>query len=75
MLHFGYPFKHFIWQTWQEGEIPFWNAQISGGIPFFSLYHPGVFYPLNLIFLLDDFGTAFNTYFLFHHIVPYFFGI
>ncbi len=69
MLHFGYPFKHFIWKCWQEGVLPFWNPQISAGIPFFSLYHPGVFYPPNLIFLLEDFGTAFNSYYLFHHVV------
>lgn len=69
MLHFGYPFKHFIWKSWQEGAMPFWNPQISSGIPFFSLYHPGVFYPPNLIFLLPDFGTAFNFYYLFHHFI------
>jgi len=69
MLHFGYPFKHFIWKCWQEGALPFWNPQISAGIPFFSLYHPGVFYPPNLIFLLENFGTAFNSYYLFHHII------
>jgi len=69
MLHFGYPFKHFIWKSLQEGALPFWNPQISGGIPFFSLYHPAVFYPPNLIFLLQDFGTAFNSYYLFHHLV------
>ena len=69
MLHFGYPFKHFIWESFKEGALPFWNEQISGGVPFLSLYHPGVFYPPNLIFLLDDFGNAFNIYFLFHHVV------
>ena len=69
MLHFGYPFKHFIWKSWQEGAVPFWNPQISAGMPFFSLYHPGVFYPPNLIFLLEDFGTAVNSYYLFHHLV------
>jgi uncharacterized membrane protein YfhO len=69
MLHFGYPFKHFIWESWQQGALPFWNSKIAGGVPFFSLYHPGVFYPPNLIFLLKDFGTAFNIYYLFHHIV------
>ncbi|MZH03374.1 MAG: YfhO family protein, partial [Nitrospinae bacterium] len=69
MLHFGYPFKHFIWKSLQEGALPFWNSQISGGIPFFSLYHPGVFYPPNLIFLVKDFSEAFNFFYLFHHIV------
>ncbi len=69
MLHFGYPFKHFIWQSWQEGALPFWNPQILGGIPFFSLYHAGVFYPPSLLFFLDDFGKAFNNYYLFHHLV------
>ena len=69
MLHFGYPFKHFIWKSLQEGALPFWSSQISGGIPFFSLYHPGVFYPPNLIFLVKDFGEAFNYFYLFHHVV------
>jgi hypothetical protein len=69
MLHFGYPFKHFIWKSWQEGALPLWNSQISGGVPFLSLYHPGVFYPPNLIFLLEDFGAAFNFYYVFHHMI------
>lgn len=69
MLHFGYPFKHFIWESWKEGALPFWNSNISGGVPFLALYHPGVFYPPNLIFLLEDFGAAFNYYYLFHHFV------
>ncbi len=69
MLHFGYPFKHFIWKSLQEGALPFWNSQISGGVPFFSLYHPGVFYPPNLIFLINNFGDAFNYFYLFHHFV------
>ncbi len=69
MLHFGYPFKHFIWKSWQEGALPFWNSQILGGIPFLSLYHSGVFYPPSLIFLMPDMGTAFNSYYLFHHLL------
>ena len=69
LVHFGYPFKHYIWKSWQEGVLPFWNPQISGGVPFLSLYLPGIFYPPNLVFLWNDFGTAFNLFYLLHHIV------
>jgi hypothetical protein len=69
MLHFGYPFKQFIWKSWQEGALPFWNPQILGGIPFLSLYHSGVLYPPGLLFLMQDMVTAFNSYYLFHHLL------
>ncbi len=67
--HFAYPMKWFIAQTWTAGEWPFWYPNILQGIPLMSLMHPGVFYPPSIVFLLEDFSFAFNTYFLFHHLV------
>ena len=67
--HFAYPMKLALARVWAEGEWPYWYPNLLQGIPLMSLMHPGVFYPPSLLFLLKDFSFAFNTYFLFHHVV------
>ena len=64
----AYPMKHFLYQAYHTGVLPFWNPLLFCGLPFMANLHPGVFYPPSLIFFLDDFGTAFNWYFVLHHL-------
>ncbi|QPJ64943.1 MAG: YfhO family protein [Candidatus Nitrohelix vancouverensis] len=66
---FAYPMKHFIWEALQEGFMPFWWPAIHSGVPFLSLWHPGVLYPLNLIFVWDDFTSAFNVFVTSHFLI------
>ncbi len=66
---FAYPMKWYLWKVWALGEWPFWYPHIFQGIPFLPLMHTGIFYPPSVLFLLKDFALAFNTYFLFHHLV------
>ncbi len=66
---FAYPMKHFIWEALREGFMPFWWPAIHGGVPFLSLWHPGVLYPLNLIFVWDDFTSAFNVFVTSHFLI------
>lgn len=63
----AYPLKHFLSTAYREGFWPFWNPSLFGGTPFMATLHTGVFYPPSLIFFLDDFTTAFNLYFVLHH--------
>lgn len=69
IAHFAYPMKWYLWKTWKLGEWPFWYPNIFHGTPLLPLMHPGVFYPPSAFFLLKDFILAFNSYFLFHHLV------
>jgi len=69
VAHFAYPMKLYIWKVWNLGEWPFWFPNLFHGTPLLSLMHPGVFYPPAIFFLLKDFTLAFNSYFLFHHLV------
>jgi hypothetical protein len=67
--HYAYPMKLHIARSWAMGEWPYWYPNLFQGAPLMSLMHPGVFYPPSALFLLEDFFFAFNTYFLFHHLV------
>jgi uncharacterized membrane protein YfhO len=67
--HYAYPMKLYLSQVWAEGEWPFWYPNLFQGSPLMPLMHPGVFYPPSAVFLLEDFFFAFNSYFLFHHLV------
>ncbi len=69
ILHFAYPMKHFIHAALQSGDWPFWWPSIHGGVPFLSLLHPGVLYPLNVLFLGDDFTWSFNLFVSLHFLI------
>jgi hypothetical protein len=70
IIHFAYPMKLFTVQSWARSEIPFWWPNIVGGTPFLALLHPGVFYPLNIIFFATaDFVAAFNLYYIVHTLI------
>lgn len=64
-----YPFRYFIGQSYQQGAIPFWSPHVYGGIPFMSLFHPGVFYPPSILFLLPDSVLAINLYYFVHFLI------
>ncbi len=65
----AYPWKFLIYKAIHEQSWPFWNPYIFGGMPFLSTLHPGVFYPLNIVFLIEDFTYALNLYFFLHHVI------
>jgi len=61
-----YPFKSFLSQIYHQGAIPFWTPSTVHGTPFMAAFHPGVFYPPSLFFLMDDLTMALNIFYLFH---------
>jgi Bacterial membrane protein YfhO len=69
-FHFiTYPFRHFLGQAYQQGAIPYWSPHVYGGMPFMSLFHPGVFYPPSILFFLKDTVLATNLFYFIHFLV------
>ncbi len=72
----GVPFKNFLttdpirqqipWRKlamdqWKEGRIPWWNANSFSGTPLAANIQAAVFYPLNIIFFVLPFQTAWTV--------------
>lgn len=51
-----YPWRFFVFESLQEGIIPFWNPYTLMGTPFMASMKPMVFYPFTL--LLFPFGPV-----------------
>lgn len=49
-----------------QGEIPFWNHYVFGGMPFMANQQSGVFYPFNYIFQFVTIETGFLIYTMLH---------
>lgn len=64
-----YPIRYFIGQTFNQGAIPYWVPHANGGMPFMASFHPGVFYPLSLLFMLEDTTYALNLFYVLHFII------
>jgi hypothetical protein len=62
------PWRNFIQQTMQSGEIPFWNPYSSGGMPFMANGLSQVLYPPNIFLLLITNVDSAFTLFLFIHL-------
>jgi hypothetical protein len=64
-----YPFRYFLGQAYQQGVLPYWAPNVYGGMPFMSLFHPGVFYPPSLLFYLQDTVLATNLFYFLHFLI------
>ena len=49
-----YPWKHLVFQSFQNWIIPFWNPYQHLGMPFMASMKSMVFYPLNILYLLGE---------------------
>ncbi len=63
---FVYPLKHYLHESLQQNTLPFWSPHLFHGMPLMGTLFPGVLYPPNVIFLLNDFTTAFNWFYVGH---------
>lgn len=72
----GVPFKNFLitdpvrqqipWRKiaiddWKNGKVPLWNPYAFSGSPLVANIQAGVFYPLNILFLLLPFSVAWTA--------------
>ena len=58
-LHFLYS-RMFGFGELAHGNLPLWNPQIYGGIPYLGQFQSALLYPPNLIFLILPTATAIN---------------
>ncbi len=57
-----FPWKSFSTESIKKGEIPFWDPHNFSGNPLMANFQSAVFYPINLIFLLLPFLSAWTLY-------------
>lgn len=68
-----YPWKYFAIDSFKHLQIPFWNPYNFSGNPLMANLQSGVFYPLNVIFLVLNFNNAWVVYILLAPILSSFF--
>jgi hypothetical protein len=60
-----FPWKNFSVEMLKRGEIPLWNPYNFSGNPHLANFQTGVFYPLNIIFLLLPLNLAWTIFIIF----------
>lgn len=57
-----YPWKILAMDLWKSGTIPLWNPYNFSGSPLLANNQSGVFYPLNVLFLINENGASWSMY-------------
>jgi len=69
-FHSGFAFREWLAHTWKRlGEIPLWNPEMFGGLPFVGAMHGDVFYPTAWLRLVLPTGFAMGLGFVIHYIL------
>jgi O-antigen/teichoic acid export membrane protein len=58
----NYPWRRFIRQSLQAGELPLWNPYLFAGAPFLATGQHSAYYPFSLIFLVLPLPQAYGWY-------------
>lgn len=53
-----FPYRYLAINQLKQGRLPTWNPYVFGGTPLLANIQTAVFYPLNFLYLLTDFTTA-----------------
>lgn len=56
------PWKEFALQIIKRNDLPLWNPYSFSGYPLLANFQSGVFYPLNIFFLILPFTTAWTLF-------------
>lgn len=56
-----YPWRYFSVSEIKKGNLPFWNPHNFSGNPQLANFQTAVFYPLNLLYLILPFNTAWTV--------------
>ena len=67
------PWKTFTISEWQQGRVPLWNPYNFSGTPHAANWQSAVFYPLQFVFWLTDFKTAWSIFVLLQPLLAGFF--
>lgn len=57
-----YPWKFFAVNMLKSGQVPLWNPYNFSGNPLMANFQSGSFYPLNFLFLILSFNSAWTIY-------------
>ena len=68
-----YPWKFLSINVLKKGEIPLWNPYNFSGTPHLASIQSGTFYPINVLFFLLPFVTAWTIYIILQPILAGFF--
>lgn len=68
-----YPWKFFSIEALKKGEIPLWNPYNFSGTPHLAAIQSGTFYPINILFFLFPFVTAWTIYIILQPVLSGFF--
>jgi O-antigen/teichoic acid export membrane protein len=58
----NYPWKQFIRESLNQGEIPLWNPHLFAGMPFLATGQNAGYYPFSIFFLLLPLSQAYGWY-------------
>ena len=58
----NYPWKRFILEAIQQGEIPLWNPYLFGGIPFLAAGQHSALYPLSILYYVLPLEKAYGWF-------------
>lgn len=56
-----YPWKHLVMSELIAGRLPLWNPHNFSGSPLLANHQSSVFYPLNVLYFILPFSTAWST--------------
>ena len=66
----GYAYRAWAAEQWKTmGQVPLWNAEIFGGMPFVAGMHGDIFYPTAWLRLLLPIHVAMNIGFVVHYVL------
>jgi uncharacterized membrane protein YfhO len=68
-----YPWKYFSIEQIKNGQIPFWNPHNFSGNLQMANFQTAIFYPMNLLYLILPFNTAWTVFILLQPILAAFF--
>ncbi len=57
-----YPWKHFVIEMFQKGQIAFWNPYDFSGNPMMANFQSGAFYPINIVFFTLPFNKGWTIF-------------
>ncbi len=73
-LFFSIPMKHHLFEALHGNASLFWNPLIYSGFSFYNDLQSGLFYPLSLLFFIDDFPLAMGWYVASHYLLAMLFS-
>jgi hypothetical protein len=55
-----YPWRKLVIESWKDGKIPLWNPYVFSGTPLLANYQSAAFSPINVLFFIFSFNTAWS---------------